>query len=465
MKILFCISQIDFCDHIALPYLSAIAKKRGHVTDMAVLDNFEKKVEEFHPDIVAFSLNISGYDGIVEVHKRLKGIYNYKSIGGGPHVTLNQDLYPTSGMDVWCVGEGEGAWEDYLACVENGQSYERVPNLITPSGQNPVRRLITNLDTIPFPDRDLTLANTFLGDLEKKTFYTTRGCPFGCTYCGNSFINELYRGNKILRRFSVQRLIDEVTYVRSRYRLDFVKIGDDCFAFKVDDWLREFAERWPKEVGLPWNCYQRFDVVNDEMLALMQKAGCYSMTLSVDSLSEFGREKVLGRHQRRVDIEKQLLLIRSYGINTFVNFMLGTPGTTIQDDLDTIDFAIRAKVVYLPYSITTPMRGTKLYDYSFEHEIVPPDYDDEIIQREFFGRSVYTCFTEKEKDIQENIHDLGGVTILLPSWLRWFGYLLIKHTPPNKFYHWVRLKYRNWMVEHKVFKIKRKVAHNERKRI
>jgi len=454
MKILFCIHQIDFCDHIALPYLSAIAKKRGHTTDMCILPDFEKKLEEVRPDIVAFSLNIVGFDRIVEAHKRLKSTYGYRSIAGGPHITLNQHLYDVAGMDVWCVGEGEGAWEDYLSCMESGQSYDKVPNLITPNAKNPVRKLITNLDTIPFPDRDITLANTFLKDVPKKTFYTTRGCPYGCTYCGNSFINELYRGNKIVRRFSVQRLIDEVNYVRERYPLKFVKIGDDCFSFRVDDWLREFSERWPKEIGLLWNCYQRFDVVNDEMLSLMSQAGCYSMTLSVDSTSEFVREEVLGRKQKKVDVEEKLRLIKSYGINTFVNFMLGAPFSTIESDLESIEMGVRAKADYLPYSITTPMKGTKLYEYSIENKVLPEDYSDEVIQREFWERSVYTCFTEKEKDIHQNIYYLGGITALMPNWIRWFGYLLIKHTPPNRFYEWLRSIYRQYKIEHKIFKLK-----------
>ena len=457
MKILFCIYQIDFADHIAISYLSAIAKKYGNTTFFCEFKDLEKKLSEVHPDIVAYSLNLLGFDEIVSTNKRLQKEYGYKVIAGGPHVTLNQNLFPIDGIDAACVGEGEGAFEDYIQCIQKSESYERVQNLITPTSRNPVRKLIVNLDEIPFPDRDLTIANTFLKDLPKKTFYSSRGCPYGCTYCGNSFINDLYRGNKIMRRFSPRRIIDEIKYVRDKYGLKFMKLGDEVFALKADDWLREFTHLYKEEVGIPWGAYLRFDTLNKDSLALLQHAGMYSCTLSVDSTSEYVREEILGRRQKRVDIEAQLRLIKEYNINTLVNFMLGAPGSTIEDDLQSIEMGRNGKVDFLPYTITTPVKGTKLYDYSVEHGLVPPDYGDEVMvdiaTNEFMWRSPYNSFTEKEKDIHMNIRNLGGLVSKMPDWIRWFGYFLIKHTPPNRFYAWSRRIERIYMMEYKIFKL------------
>ena len=63
--------------------------------------------------------------------------------------------------------------------------------------------------------------------------------------------HEMYKGKgKFVRRFSVDRVIEEMKEVKSKYKMDFVRIGDDLFAIKVDDWLEEFAEKLTVPQGL-----------------------------------------------------------------------------------------------------------------------------------------------------------------------------------------------------------------------
>lgn len=57
--------------------------------------------------------------------------------------------------------------------------------------------------------------------------------------------------------------------------MDFVKFGDDLFAAKTDDWMEEFVEKYSKRIGIPFNCFLRFDTVEDELLKLLKKAGCF----------------------------------------------------------------------------------------------------------------------------------------------------------------------------------------------
>ena len=68
MKILFVIKEIDFADHIAIPYLSAVAKKLGHSTYLCILDNDSllSVVKNINPDIIAYSVNIVSYEEIIK---------------------------------------------------------------------------------------------------------------------------------------------------------------------------------------------------------------------------------------------------------------------------------------------------------------------------------------------------------------------------------------------------------------
>jgi anaerobic magnesium-protoporphyrin IX monomethyl ester cyclase len=93
----------------------------------------------------------------------------------------------------------------------------------------------------------------------------------------------------------VVRLVQEIERVKSKYRMDFVKFGDDYFAMKADSWLEEFAEKYSKRIGIPFNCYLRLDLVTDDMLKLLKKAGCFSVHLGIDSTSMHIRNNVLKR--------------------------------------------------------------------------------------------------------------------------------------------------------------------------
>lgn len=455
MNVLFCISEIDYADHIALAYLSAVAKERGHSTFLCILsrDDLGKRIAETAADVVAYATNIQGFDEMVAAHKRARAERQFVSIMGGPHVTFNPDTFASSEVDAYCIGEGEYAFRDFLDRVAAGQPFDDVANLITAAGRNPVRPLIADLDEIPFPDRDLTLANTHLAHTEKKTFYATRGCPFGCAYCCNDIYNAMYRGKgKILRRFGVERIIREIEYVKARYRTEFVKFGDDLFAMRADAWLEEFAEKYAPRIGLPFNCYLRFDTVDAELLRLLKKAGCWSVHLSVDSASKHVRDTVLKRRMRDVDIVEKLRMIHDAGINTWVNFMLAAPDSTQEDDLASIDIGRRGRVTYVSYSTTVPMQGTSLYDYADSRGLIDHDHHASDMNG-CMQRSSLTGFSDKDKDIRYNIYLLGALAAALPKPLALPVEAAIRHLPPNRLFQAIRRKYYLYNIENRIFKL------------
>ena len=209
MKILYAIDELGYADHIAIAYLSGVSHSLGQKSYFCSIDrtNLSDMVRKVRPDIVAYSFHNSGFDDIVKAHSVAKKNHPYISIGGGPEPTFSPERFKETGMDAYCVGEGEGAWKDFLTAVDSAQPYHGISNLITEKGANPLRPLIGDLDELPMPDRDLTIANSYLRKASKKTFYFTRGCPFKCTYCYNSKYHEIYRGKgKFVRRFSVDRV-------------------------------------------------------------------------------------------------------------------------------------------------------------------------------------------------------------------------------------------------------------------
>jgi len=463
MKILFVIHDLGFADHLAVAHLSAIARQLNHKTFFCSLDrnDFMATIEQVKPDVVAYSVNIIGYRRIIAANKEAAKIHKFVSIMGGPQVTFSPETFAESGMDAYCVGEGEYAFRDFLNRVERGESFDDVENLITRNKSNPVRPLIRNLDELPPPDRDLVIANSFLRDTAKKTFYASRGCPFKCAYCCNNYYRKLYQGKgPAIRRFSVERLIKEIEDVGKKYRMDFVKFGDDCFAFKADDWLEEFAEKYPKRIEIPFNCYLRLDTVDDAMLKLLKKAGCFSVHLSIDSTSRHVREDILKRETRSENVIERLKKIRQYGINTWVNFMLAVPESTLQDDMDTIQWSREGMVTYPSYTTTVPMEKTELYDYCVQHGLIDPATF--VADMSGLGdKSTLSCFSEKEKNIRYNIFLLGALIAKVPQPLDRLALHLMKVIPPNKFFIKVHDYFLGYYERNKIFKLPKDYQNKE----
>jgi radical SAM superfamily enzyme YgiQ (UPF0313 family) len=455
MKILFVIYELDYADHISIAYLSAIAEQLSHSTFFCTVDSgkLNDMVKEIRPDIIAYSVNIINFKKIVEAHKGLKKMHKFISIMGGPHPTYSPETFEESGMGAYCVGEGEYAFRDFLVRVENGEPFDDVENLITKNKRNLVRPLIRNLDELPKANRDLVLSNSFLKNTQKKTFYATRGCPFNCTYCCNSYYQKLYRRKgPIVRRFSVERVIREIEDVKSKYRTNFIKFGDDCFTIKADDWLEDFADKYSKRIGIPFNCYLRLDTVSDDMLKLLKKGGCFSVHLSIDSTSKYIREKILKRRMRSENIVENLRKIHNYGINTWVNYMLAVPESTLQDDLDTIKLSRECRVTYPSYSTTVPMQSTELYNYCVENKLIDPATH----VGDMSGcseRSTLSCFSEKEKDVRLNIYLLGAILAKLPYPLYKAGLSMINIVPPNKIFRLLRDSFYRYHISNTIFKL------------
>ncbi len=155
---------------------------------------------------------------------------------------------------------------------------------------------------------------------------------------------------------------------------------------------------------------------------------------------------------RSENIVERLRKIREYGINTWVNYMLAVPESTLQDDLDTIKLSKEGKVTYASYSTTVPMEKTELYNYCISAGLI----DSSTYQGDMTGcseKSTLSCFTEKEKDIRYNIYLLGALIVKLPYPLDKIALFVIKVIPPNKFFKKINGYLYNYYIKNKIFKL------------
>jgi len=436
MKILFVTQAIDYIDPIGIMLVAALAKAKGHSTNLTVLtrDNVIDKIHDLRPDIVAYSASTGEHKYYLEVNKLIKSKFpDIFTIMGGPHATYYPQCIHESTLDAICTGEGDEAFTELLSRLENGGDVSSVKNIVTRQENDAgTRMLYQDLDSLPFPDRDLFYRTTELGRWPLRSFVASRGCPYDCTYCFNHVFRKLHHDKgKIIRRHSVDYVIEEIQRVKHQYPMGFVKFYDDIFTYKVDGWLEEFVKKYKKDIGIPFHCLTRADLMTEDMAKLLKEAGCFSISMSIESGNAYLRNEILHRNMSEEQIINAFHTCRKYGINTFSNNILGLPFATIENEIETIDLNIKAKASFVEFPIFHPYPRTELGDYCIEKGIYQPDYSG--LHMSYMNKSPLSCFTEKEKNIQRNLSTLGLVVVWLP-FLRNIVLNYLIYLPYNRFF-------------------------------
>ncbi len=456
MKILFIVQSIDYIDPIGIMLISALAKAEGHTTHLGVLTRQDiiTRVQDLKPDVIAYSASTGEHKYYLEANKVIKSRFpDIFAIMGGPHTTYYPQCIRESPLDAICIGEGDEAFTELLSRLQNGGDISTVRNIVTRQGENTdLRPLYQDLDNLPFPDRELFYQATELGRWPLKSFMASRGCPYNCTYCFNHVFRKLYHGKgKVIRRHSVDYIIEEVQRIKSKYPVDCVKFYDDIFVYQADDWLEEFAIKYRRKIGAPFHCLTRADLMTDDMARLLKEAGCYSISMSIEAGNPHFRNEILKRGMSDEQIINAFHICRRHGIHTFSNNILGLPYATIENEIETIDLNIKAKASFVEFPIFHPYPWTELGDYCIEKGIYQPDYSG--LHMSYMNKSPLSCFTEREKNIQRNLSTLGLLVVWLPFLrnivLKWLIYL-----PYNKFFFLLYYIIKVYLNKTRVYPIK-----------
>ena len=325
-----------------------------------------EKVVRFNPDLVAFSAITNLYLPITRLAKKIKKVLDIPIVIGGIHPTsIPEEVIKDECYDALCIGEGEEPLEELLQRLEKKLPYTDVKNLWVrdTSGKihkNNKRPIITSLDTLPTPDK--SLFEKYGALTSQLNIMTTRGCPFECTFCVNSFRNSLYTGEVYLRQRSVKNVIDGIIELLKVHKFKSIRFHDDVFAFNVK-WLRDFRDAYCKRVNLPFHCYVTPSTAKEEILKLLSEAGCTKISMGVQSGSEKIRTKLLHRKHTDEDIIAAAQRIKKYGMKLSAEYIFGFPEETPEDMWKSLDLNDKLNANYTPSFIFYPYPKTELAEY------------------------------------------------------------------------------------------------------
>lgn len=385
MRICFVYPDVGGVEHYGtrkfyhgIGYLSSVLKEAGHDTFLLYLQDEPKReafladVEAISPDLVAFSSTTHQHPFVERCAAWLKEAQpGLVIVSGGVHPTLvPEQVIAVEQIDVVCVGEGEYALLDLVNALENGKSYQHIPNLWSRNRdgeiiRNPLRPLITNLDMLPFPDRELFGYDEILaGSGYQVDMMAGRGCPYHCSYCCNPALQERYKGlGRYVRFRGISNILEEIRALQGRYKIATLNFQDDTFTLD-HRWTVEFCRAYRSEFSYPFWINTRVERLDEEIVRTLAESGCQGVRIGVESGNEELRRKVLRRQMSNDDFRRAFRLLHKYGIQTYTCNMIGLPGETPEMIEETIALNRELAPDKFQFSVFYPYPMTELYERS-----------------------------------------------------------------------------------------------------
>lgn len=247
---------------------------------------------------------------------------------------------------------GDASLEDKLARIK-GLGWRRKGEIMV----NWDRPFIKSLDDLPIPRHDLLPLDKYRMPMIKGPYtfiVTSRGCPAGCKYC---IKHVSYQYSVRLR--SPELLVEEIKLLNS-YGIYNIHMYADLFTVNRDQVVNLCKLILQEGLKIKWTCNSRVDYVDEEMINLMAKSGCWVISWGIES----GNELILKRAHKGYKMEqahRALTWARKAGIKNWGYFIIGLPGETVETIQDTIRFSKALPLDIALFHIAAPYPGTPFF--------------------------------------------------------------------------------------------------------
>lgn len=316
-----------------------------------------------------------------------------KIVLGGPHITVLKEkvFEECSEADFLVIGEGEYALYDL---IENEDP--SADNIIVKNGQNDIAKVKAKdvvVENLPMPAYDILDFEKYVpppASLQSKKpgigIIASRGCPYKCSFCAR------ITGNR-LKFKQVDQLIDEIKYLKEKFNIKQFHFYDDTITSKKS-YIMSLCQRFIDEnLNLHWSCFARVDTVDEEVLTLMRKSGCFVIMYGVESLDE----RVLKDVNKGINIKQineALILTRKAKIESRISLIIGTPTETRESLNKTKRELLKLDTDFFQTFIAVPMPGSKFFDEALaQNRLINTNWNEYDLSKVLYRHSV---FTEKE---------------------------------------------------------------------
>jgi anaerobic magnesium-protoporphyrin IX monomethyl ester cyclase len=308
------------------------------------------------PRVIGISCTTLEFFRAVEIAENIKKDFDVPVVFGGVHPSFFPEIIDRPCIDIVCRGEGEYPMLDLVRALKAGNPITEIENLWVKEGgrvyRNKPRLLIQNLDELPFTDwSDYYEKHPLQKFFNVRQFMVSRGCMFNCSYCFNS----LYRRDfgfdgRYFRQHSVDYVIGEIKHMREKYGVSACYFGDDTFG-SDKKWLAEFAEKYGKEIALPFSAVFSVKEVDEEIVIKLRDAGLRLVRLAIESSNEKIRNEVLNKRFTTKEYLEKAGILRRHGVKIWTFILHGVITQTEDDFYSDMRFINKSK----PYIVENPI--------------------------------------------------------------------------------------------------------------
>lgn len=345
-----------------------------------------RRVKEFGPDLVGISCCYTVHSPqCYEIAELVKKEYSeaVPVVFGGPHASNSPaETLDRSCVDYVVVGEGEVTLSELCDAMESGKGTDGIQGVLRTDGSgaligNPVRPRIEDLDSIPFPRRDLLPLENYIARqrsypqdinnrrIPKTTMLTSRGCPGNCVFCAS----RCMWGRRWIAR-TPENIVDEIESLISDFGIRELDFLDDNVSCSKERLTKICDLIISKGIDIKWTTPNGIAIwtLDHELLRLMKKAGCYRLVFGLES----GDPETIAFIRKRYSVEHVRDIIKyanHIGMWTVATFIIGFPYENDGNIENTMDFASSLGLdIALFYSVT-PYPGTDLYNVCLKEGI------------------------------------------------------------------------------------------------
>lgn len=355
----------------------------------SLIEDFLTDVQDWQPDLLAFSVYSSTYKLGCKMAAAVKQKYsnNIITIFGGIHVSIApENVINEPAIDLICLGEGEETLVELCEKLSEKKGIKNIRSIwLKENGKiikNPLMPPI-NVNELPLPNWEgFNIAHHYApyrGKLLKTALVEfSRTCLFDCGYCGNRILKDIYKTSgvkSIIRHKSPAKFIKDLKFLKETYGVEFVSITDGTFLSFPTPLLEELAKIYIKEINLPFFIDSTVTTITPKRVELLKEMGCIAINMGIECGNVEYRQKYLLRNITDEQIIRAFKIVREAGIEARAYNIIGLPFETRKDIFKTIELNRNAHANSISLSIFVPYNGTYLRDLCIEKGFISKDHE------------------------------------------------------------------------------------------
>ena len=329
-------------------------------------------IRSCRPDVVGITVMTAKYASAMKVSQIAKSVNErIRVVWGGPHPTIcTKEVIGEPSVDFVVSGEGEKTLEELLAQLKRGSDdFGKIRGLAYKKNGiaqvNAPRELVQSLDELTPPDREnMVYPERYFAD-SFSNMITSRGCPFLCGYCSAKSI-----WTRKTRYRSIDSVISEIRGIKSKFGSKNFYFWDDSFTVNRNRAIDICNRLIGESLHISWGCTTRVDLLDEEVLHLMKKAGCDYISIGVESGSEHIL-KIIEKDITVQQVKKAVEMIKKSKIAFEAFFIIGFPDETKPDIEKTFQLMKEMEGGTVCFSVFTPYPGSAQFDTAKRYGLIP----------------------------------------------------------------------------------------------